>query len=107
MPNPLLLMLGLLGGREAQRSPAAQAPPWNPPVPDGLVPWKGPVPKELTDWSLALVNDSKGHPMHSFDAMNVGNKTAVARVEWHTWTHRGGQLVRGLFRGVTLYEPRA
>lgn len=109
MPNPILLALGLLAGREAgTAAPAgARPPPWNPPLADGLEPWKGGVPKELTAWSVELVNDNKGHPMWSYDAFNVGNKTAIARIEWHTWSHRQGKLVTGLFRGCTLYQVKA
>lgn len=109
MPNPILLALGLLAGRVVvSAAPAgARPPPWNPPVPDGLEPWKGAVPKPLTDWCIQLLGDSKGHPMWSLDRFDVeGAKTAIARIEWHTWTHRAGKLVTGLFRGVTLYQPR-
>ena len=84
-------------------------PPYNPPIPAGLRPWSGPVSPEdtikLRAWATRIDQDPATYPMHSMASAEFGDRIAVARVEWHTWTYRAGKLVQGVFRGVTLYEP--
>jgi hypothetical protein len=42
--------------------------------------------------------------MGALETKTFPEGTITARVEKHTWTYREGKLVRGNFRGVTLYE---
>lgn len=82
---------------------ALVAPP-NPPAPPGATRWTKPVTPEITGWSRSILNDPTGHPMFSTDWRVFPSGTALARVEWHTWTFRNGKRITGVFRGVTLYE---
>jgi hypothetical protein len=68
------------------------------------VPWTAPVTAEMTAWATSILNDAKTYHMDASVIRNFGDKIAVARIEQHTWTYRGGQRITGNFRGVTLYE---
>lgn len=80
------------------------AAPENPPRPTGLKIAKNPVGKDVEKWAVTLVNSPKDYPMGSMTTQFFDNKPYTGRIEWHTWTHRGGKLVTGIFRGITIYE---
>jgi hypothetical protein len=84
--------------------PQYPAAPANFPKPEGVRAMKNPVSKDVTNWSIKLLNDAKNYPMGSVTTEEFDGRTITARIEWHTWTHRAGKLVTGIFRGVTLYE---
>ncbi len=79
--------------------------PPNPPRPSGWKNWAHRISPDLIAWSLAIVNDPKTYPMHTEVRGEFDGVPALGRVEWHNWTHRGGKLVYGKFRGCTVYEP--
>ena len=60
----------------------------------------------ITTFALETLNN-KAVLMGMTDKRNIDGVQVMARIEPHTWTHRGGKLVTGLnppIRGVTLYE---
>lgn len=67
-------------------------------------PWPGPVSVEMTNWAKSLVADPAHYPYGSETLQKFGDRTAMARIEHHTWTYRNGVRITGNFRGVTLYE---
>jgi hypothetical protein len=86
----------------------------NPPMPDGVtrMPQALGNRPEVTRWFISVLNNPKRYPMYSTVTRkfmipdsdgNYQPVTAMIRVEWHTWSHRKGVLVTGIFRGTTGY----
>ena len=64
--------------------------------------WTATVPASLEQWAISLL---KGISAVAYGTTWL-NGTALARKDFHTWTHRGGQLVTGIcIPGITLYAP--
>ena len=81
--------------------------PSNPAPPAGYRILRGHVVQPLTDWAISILRQIRDYPFGATFELTYGGVTYVARVDHHTWTYRGGQLVTGLcIPGVTLYEPR-
>lgn len=68
------------------------------------IPWPGSVPAEVTTWASSILNNPTSYPMGASALKTVGTRTAMAKVERHTWTYRDGVRITGNFRGVTIYE---
>lgn len=80
--------------------------PSNPPAPAGYRVWRGSVPKELTDWAISIRDRINTFPYGMTWNRDYNGQSVVARKDYHTWTHRGGELVTGIcIPGVTLYSP--
>lgn len=63
------------------------------------------VTPEITAWSRELVYSPDDYPMGAVAFRRFGDLLVKARLERHTWSHdKSGKLIRGNFRGVTLYE---
>lgn len=80
-------------------------PPNNPAMPPGVsrLPQAVGNRPEVSSWFVKVLNDSKTYPMYSTVTKQIDDMIVMIRVEWHTWTHRQGELVTGLFRGTTGY----
>ena len=64
--------------------------------------WTATVPASLEQWAISLL---KGISAVAYGTTWL-NGTALARKDFHTWTHRGGQLVTGIcIPGITIYAP--
>lgn len=60
----------------------------------------------ITAFAIETLNN-KSIQMGMVTSRNIDGVQVMARIEPHTWTHRGGKLVTGLnppIRGVTLYQ---
>jgi hypothetical protein len=57
-------------------------------------------------WASAIVHDPSAYPMGATVPNVFAGVPALARVEWHTWTNRGGKRVNvdPPIRGVTVYD---
>lgn len=76
--------------------------PSNPAAPAGYRPMvQSEVTPEMTAWAVALLHDQLGFPMFSWQTRVFGDRTLLARVEWHPPDFQVSQP----HRGVTLYEP--
>ncbi len=77
----------------------------NPPRPPGasLLAQKD-ATQAVATWATEIVNNPGEYPMFSETARQFGDKQLMIRVEWHTWSHRKGKLVHGIYRGATVYE---
>ena len=75
--------------------------PSNPPAPAGFKVWTAAVPSALEQWAISLLKGINAVPYGT----TWTNGAALARKDYHTWTHRGGQLVTGIcIPGITLYS---
>jgi hypothetical protein len=77
----------------------------NPPISPGLqrMPQSLGNRKDVQQWFISVLNNPKRYPMYSMVTRIFEDKILMIRVEWHTWTHRAGQLVYGIYRGTTGY----
>ena len=107
----LVLGVGVLGWSEYARRRKAAAygtsgecptyPPW--PSTHKLVQRPS---REMQDWASSLVHNPTTTFGQTFDK-DFGDRTLTARVEHHSWTTKGPEIIPGCFKGVTLYEPKA
>lgn len=58
------------------------------------------------DWATSIVHDPKTSFGQLFEREFEG-KPVTARIEHHTWTTHGADVIPGCFKGVTLYERKA
>jgi hypothetical protein len=79
--------------------------PDNPPPPPGLKVLHGIAHPDLQAWASSIVHDPTTTFGQIFETV-FGDKAVTARVEHHSWTTHGAQIVPGCYKGVTLYEPR-
>lgn len=78
--------------------------PANPPAPAGYRVWTAAVPMPLTQWAIGLLQHVSSFPYGQTWTMQYNGQTVLARKDFHSWTHRNGQLVTGCFQGITLYQ---
>jgi hypothetical protein len=79
--------------------------PGDPPPPSHLRVMPGIAKPELQQWALSLVYD----PATKFGQMAervFEGRPVAARIEHHTWTTHGADVLPGCFKGVTLYEHK-
>jgi hypothetical protein len=79
--------------------------PTNPPPPSHLKVMQGIAKPELQAWASSIVNDPTATFGQLFERQ-FGPKPVTARVEYHSWTTHGAEIIPGCFKGVTLYEPK-
>lgn len=84
----------------------------NPPSPDGFRIWRKAAPTELAQWAV----DLRDHWMTTANYGAVASRwwtdpatgtqqLVAARKDHHTWTYRGGKLIKNIcIPGITLYE---
>ena len=78
----------------------ADAPP-----PPHLKVLAGVAHPDLQAWASSIVHDRASTFGQMFET-EFGGRTVTARVEHHTWTTHGADIIPGCYKGVTLYEPR-
>ena len=79
--------------------------PDNPPPPPGLKVMQGIAHPDLQAWASSLVHDPTTTFGQIFETV-FGDKSITARVEHHSWTTHGAQVIPGCYKGVTLYEHK-
>jgi len=77
----------------------------DPPPPPHLKVLAGVAHPDLQQWASTIAHDGATAFGQMFER-EFGGRTVTARVEHHTWTTHGAEVVPGCFKGVTLYEPR-
>ncbi len=115
MPIPaaaLALGAGMLVLREYARRRGAistgAAPdgcPGDPPWPSHLKVLRQ-ATSDMQQWATSIAFDPKTNFGQLFEKEFDG-KPVTARIEHHTWTTHGTDVISGCFKGVTLYEPKA
>ncbi len=108
----LALGAGVLALREYARRRGAistgQAPdgcPGDPPWPSHLKVLRS-ATSDMMDWATSIVHDPKTS-FGQFFEREFDGKPVTARIEHHTWTTHGADVIPGCYKGVTLYERKA
>ena len=108
-PLAIALGVGLVALREHTRRRDRAAVGFechgDPAPPSHLKILQGVAPTELQSWAAAIVHDPTTTFGQVFERV-FGDKTIAARVEHHTWTTHGADVIPGCFKGVTLYEHK-
>ena len=100
------LGLRALARRRGGMALGADGPcPGDPPPPSHLKVMQSHPSPELQQWASSIVHDKTTMYGQTFDR-DFDGRPITARVEHHTWTTHGAQIIPGCYKGVTLYEHK-